>query len=130
MDKKNGGEKNKTLRAIKTEVQSINKIALSVDCVIFGFDENRLKVLLIRSDFKDYEGKWSLLGDLVLPEEDLDAAAYRILKERTGLSDVYLEQIHTYGNTDRHPAGRVITVSYCSLINIQHHKLNIFSSLM
>jgi 8-oxo-dGTP diphosphatase len=75
MDKKNGGEKNKTLRAIQTEVQSINKIALSVDCVIFGFDENILKVLLIRSDFKDYEGRWSLLGDLVLPEENLDAAA-------------------------------------------------------
>lgn len=128
MNKKTGGEKNKTLRAIQTEVQSINKIALSVDCVIFGFDENILKVLLIRSDFKDYEGRWSLLGDLVLPEEDLDAAAYRILKERTGLSDVYLEQIHTYGNTDRHPAGRVITVSYCSLINIQHHKLNIFEN--
>jgi len=128
MEQRNVKGKNKTLRAIQSEVQSINKIALSVDCVIFGFDENTLKVLLIRSDFKDYEGRWSLLGDLVKPDEDLDAAAYRVLKQRTGLSDVYLEQLHTYGDARRHPAGRVITVSYCSLINVQHHKLNIFAN--
>lgn len=121
-------EQKKTLQAIQTEVQSINRIALSVDCVIFGFDENKLKVLLIRSDLKKYAGKWSLLGDLVFPDEDLDAAAYRILKQRTGLSDVYLEQLHTYGKVNRHPAGRVVTVSYCSLINVQHHKLNIFDN--
>jgi 8-oxo-dGTP diphosphatase len=118
----------KTLQAIQSEVQNTNKIAVSVDCVIFGFDESKLKVLLIRSDLKKYLGKWSLLGDLVLPNEDLDAAAYRILKQRTGLGDVYLEQVHTYGNIGRHPAGRVITVTYCSLINVQHHKLNIFAN--
>ena len=102
----------KTLQAIQSEVQSTNKIALSVDCVIFGFDESKLKVLLIRSDLKKYLGKWSLLGDLVFPNEDLDAAAYRILKQRTGLSDVYLEQVHTFGNVSRHPAGRVVTVAH------------------
>jgi 8-oxo-dGTP diphosphatase len=80
----------KTLQAVQTEVQSTNRIALSVDCVIFGFDENKLKVLLIRSDLKKFQGQWSLLGDLVQPDEDLDAAAYRILKQRTGLNDVYL----------------------------------------
>jgi 8-oxo-dGTP diphosphatase len=121
-------ETKKSLQAIQSEVQSTKKIALSVDCVIFGFDENKLKVLLIRSDLKKYEGKWSLLGDLVKPDEDLDRAAYRILKQRTGLNDVYLEQLHTYGNVDRHPAGRVVTVTYCSLINVQHHKLNIFAN--
>ena len=118
----------KTLQKIQTEVQNINRIALSVDCVIFGFDESKLKVLLIRSDLKKYSGKWSLLGDLVFPQEDLDAAAYRILKQRTGLSDVYLEQVHTFGNVNRHPAGRVVTVAYCSLINVQHHKLNILDN--
>lgn len=115
----------KTLHAIQSEVQSTNRIALSVDCVIFGFDENKLKVMLIRSDLKKYHGKWSLLGDLVGPSEDLDAAAYRILKQRTGLGDVYLEQVHTFGSVSRHPAGRVVTVAYCSLINVQHHKLKI-----
>ena len=74
-------KKIKTFKTIQSEVESINKVALSVDCVIFGFDENKLKVLLIRSDLKKYMGKWSLLGDLVKPDEDLDEAAYRILKQ-------------------------------------------------
>lgn len=118
----------KSLLAIQSEVQSSNRIALSVDCVIFGFDENKLKVLLIRSDLKKYLGKWSLLGDLVNPNEDLDAAAYRILKQRTGLNDVYLEQVQTFGSVNRHPAGRVVTIAYCSLINVQHHKLKILDN--
>ncbi len=118
----------KSLQAIQLEVQGRNRIALSVDCVIFGFDENKLKVLLIRSDLKKYQSKWSLLGDLVAENEDLEAAAGRILKQRTGLSDVYLEQVHTFGTVNRHPAGRVVTVAYCSLINIQHHKLNILDN--
>jgi 8-oxo-dGTP diphosphatase len=115
----------KTLVTIQNEVQSTNRIALSVDCIIFGFDENKLKVLLIRSDLKKYQGKWSLLGDLVQPNEDIDDAAYRILKQRTGLDDLYLEQVHTFGSVSRHPAGRVVTIAYCTLINVQHHKLKI-----
>jgi 8-oxo-dGTP diphosphatase len=118
----------KTLQAVQTEVQSTNRIALSVDCVIFGFDENKLKVLLIRSDLKKFQGQWSLLGDLVQPDEDLDAAAYRILKQRTGLNDVYLEQVQTFGTIGRHPAGRVVTIAYCSLINVQHYKLKILDN--
>jgi 8-oxo-dGTP diphosphatase len=96
--------------------------------VIFGFDENKLKVLLIRSDLKNYMDKWSLLGDLVSPEEGLDEAAYRILKQRTGLSDLFLEQVKTFGEVNRHPASRVVTVAYYSLINVQHHKLNILDN--
>ena len=118
----------KTLSAIQTEVQSINSIALSVDCVIFGFDDNKLKVLLIRSDLKKFLGKWSLLGDLVDPKEELDAAANRILKQRTGLDDVFLEQVKTFGSLNRHPAGRVISVAYYALINIQNHKLKILDN--
>ena len=120
--------KAKTFSAIQNEIQNTNQIPLSVDCVIFGFDENKLKVLLIRSDLKKYEDKWSLLGDLIRHNEDLDDAANRILKQRTGLNDVYLEQVHTFGKIKRHPAGRVITVAYCTLINIQHHKLNILDN--
>ena len=115
----------KTIKAIESEVRKNRGIALSVDCVIFGFDENKLKVLLIRSDLDQYKNQWSLLGDLVNPDEDLDSAAYRILKQRTGLDDVYLEQVNTFGQVTRHPAGRVVTVAYCSLINVQHHKLKI-----
>jgi 8-oxo-dGTP diphosphatase len=115
----------KTIKTIESEVNRNRGLALSVDCVIFGFDENKLKVLLIRSDLDRYKGKWSLLGDLVKPDEDLGQAADRVLKQRTGLDDVYLEQVKVFGNVQRHPAGRVVTVAYCSLINIQHHKLKI-----
>ncbi|MDE3214147.1 MAG: NUDIX hydrolase [Bacteroidota bacterium] len=118
----------KTFKAIQSEVESINRVALSVDCVIFGFDENKLKVLLIRSDLRKFQSKWSLLGDLVKPDQDLDDAAYLVLKQRTGLSDVYLEQVHTFGEVSRHPAGRVVTVAYCSLINIQHYRLKILDN--
>ena len=120
----NGSSKHvKTLKIIQSEVQSINRVALSVDCVIFGFDENKLKVLLIRSDLRKYQSKWSLLGDLVNPEEDIEEAAYRILLDRTGMDDLYLEQVHAFGHINRHPGGRVVTIAYYSLINVQHHKL-------
>lgn len=100
-------------------------IAVSVDCVIFGYDEKELKVLLIKSDLEEFSGLYSLLGDLVRPDENLDTAPYRILKERTGLDDVYLEQVHAFGSIDRHPSGRVITIAYYSLIDIGHARLKL-----
>jgi 8-oxo-dGTP diphosphatase len=112
-------------QSIKNDIKKNKSIALSIDCVIFGFDENKLKVLLIRSDVDEFKSKMSLLGDLLHPEEDLDIAANRVLKKRTGLNSLYLEQVHTFGGVKRHPAGRVVTVAYCSLINIQHYKLEV-----
>ena len=115
----------KDVRTILKQLESDGIIGISIDCVIFGFDENELKVLLIKSDLKKFESKWSLLGDLVNNHEDLEKAAYRVLKERTGMDDVYLEQVSAFGEVGRHPAARVVTIAYCSLINIQHHKLKI-----
>src|SRR5215475_11124117 len=112
----------KDIKAILRELENDGIIGISVDCVIFGFDDNELKVLLIKSDFQQYENKWSLLGDLVNNHEDLDEAAYRILRERTGMDDVYLEQVKAFGEVIRHPAARVVTIAYCSLINIEHHQ--------
>src|SRR5579863_9033848 len=86
-----GGQKD--TKTILKELESEGIIGISVDCVIFGFDDNELKVLLIKSDLEKFDNKWSLLGDLVNNHEDLDQAAYRILKERTGMDDVYLEQV-------------------------------------
>lgn len=100
-------------------------IAISVDCVIFGYDDKVLKVLLIKSDLEEFSGLYSLLGDLVRPDEDLESAPYRVLSERTGMDDVYLEQVHTFGSIGRHPSGRVITTAYYSLIDIRHHKLSL-----
>ena len=75
-----------------------------------------------------YRGVWTLLGDNLMNNEELDAAAYRILKARTGMDDVYLEQVRTFSHPQRHPGGRVITVAYCSLLNIQHHELKIHAN--
>ena len=100
-------------------------IAISVDCVIFGYDNKELKVLLIKSDLEEFSGLYSLLGDLVRPDEDLESASYRVLEDRTGMEDVYLEQVHTFGTIGRHPSGRVITTAYYSLIDVTHHKLNL-----
>lgn len=115
----------KNVQQLLQENKDYFKIALSVDCVILGFENEELKVLLIQSDLEEFENEWSLLGDLVKPDENLDTAPYRVLKERTGLDDVFLEQVHTFGNISRHPAGRVITTAYYSLIDIQHHQLNL-----
>ena len=115
----------KTFKQIKSENRSYFQIAISVDCVILGFEQGELKVLLIRSDLEEYKDKWTLLGDLVMPDEDLNTASYRVLKERTGLSDVFLEQVYTFGEVKRHPAGRVITTAYYSLINIKDHQLKL-----
>lgn len=108
---------------LKLENGNYFQMAISVDCVIFGFDNNELKVLLIKSDHEQFIGQWSLLGDLVQAEENLESASYRVLKERTGLDDVYLEQVYTFGDIGRHPAGRVITTAYYSLVNIKNHQL-------
>jgi 8-oxo-dGTP diphosphatase len=109
-------------------VESYPRVPITVDCVIFGFDNNELKVLLIRSDLEMYHGKWSLLGDFARDDEDLDDAAYRVLRARTGMDDVYLEQVRTFSNPNRHPGGRVLTVAYCSLLNTEHHSLKILDN--
>lgn len=115
------------LNLLSPSAQNLNflKALVSVDCVIFGFANNELKVLLIKSDIEVFKDKWSLLGDLLKPNEDLESASYRVLKERTGLSDVYLEQVYTFSAINRHPGGRVITTAYYSLVNIKDHQLKL-----
>lgn len=115
----------KTAAAEKSSHLEYFKIAVSVDCVIFGYDDRELKVLLIQSDLEEFSGLHSLLGDLVKPDEDLDAASYRVLKQRTGLDDVFLQQVHTFGSVSRHPSGRVVSTAYYALVNINSHQLNI-----
>ena len=115
----------KTFKTIQSEVQSTNRVALSVDCVIFGYDDKELKVLLIKSDLEEFAGLYSLLGDLIRPDEELEAASYRILNERTGMDDVYLEQVYTFGGIGRHPSGRVITTAYYSLVDLLHQQMKL-----
>lgn len=109
-------------------VQTYPRVPLTVDCVIFGFDDNALKVLTIQSDLLQFKGKQSLLGDTIVSNEDLDTAANRILFERTGMQDVYLEQVHSFSQPERHPGGRVVTTVYASFLNIKHHELKILEN--
>lgn len=106
-----------------TNFDNFFKSAFTVDNVIFGFDEGDLKVLLIKRGEEPYSGKWALPGYFVYPHEDLDGAAKRVLEELTGLRNVYLEQVKTFGAVDRHPFGRVITVAYFSLVKISDFNL-------
>lgn len=91
---------------------------LSVDCVVFGYHENKLKVLLIKRGAEPFKGDWALPGDLVYPNENIEVAAKRVLKDLTGIDNLYLKQTSVYGKVDRHPAGRVVTAGYFSLIDI------------
>ena len=93
---------------------------LAVDCIIFGYDitEKELKLLLIKRSFEPALGQWSLAGGFVQQEESLDDAACRVLCSLTGLSDLYMEQLYTYGETDRDPGARVISTAYFALIGI------------
>ncbi len=115
----------KTAESEKISHLDYFNIAVSVDCVIFCYENKELKVLVIKSDLAEFSGLFSLLGDLVRPDEDLDSASYRILREKTGMDNVYLEQVHTFGSINRHPSGRVITTAYYSLIDAHHHKLRL-----
>jgi len=99
------------------------KSAFTVDNVIFGFDEGDLKVLLIKRGEEPYAGKWALPGYFVYPNEELDRAAIRVLEELTGIRNVYLEQVKTFGKVNRHPFGRVITIAYLSLIKISRYTI-------
>lgn len=100
------------------------KSAFTVDNIIFGFDGEELKVLLIKRGEVPFPNQWALPGNFVYQNEDLDTAAKRVLAELAGIKDVYLEQVNTFGRVDRHPFGRVITVAYYSLVKISDYNLN------
>jgi 8-oxo-dGTP diphosphatase len=93
--------------------------AFSVDCVIFGYAEGEIKALLIERGMEPFSHQLAIPGDLVYPNEDLDEAAKRILFELTGLTNINMHQSKTFGSPNRHPQGRVITISYFALIKIE-----------
>jgi 8-oxo-dGTP diphosphatase len=98
--------------------------SVTVDCVIFGLDESQqLKVLLIRRKGDPYANKWALPGGFVQIEESLENAARRELKEETGVENVFMEQLYTFGSLGRDPRGRVISVAYFALVNLAEHTL-------
>jgi 8-oxo-dGTP diphosphatase len=95
--------------------------ALTTDCVVFGLDDEDLKVLLIQRDLPPFEGGWALPGGFVRVGESIDDSARRELQEETGLKKVYLEQLYTFGEPDRDPREHVVTVAYYALVNLLDH---------
>lgn len=97
--------------------------AVTVDCVVFGFDEADLKLLLIQRKAKPFIGSWALPGGFVNPQEDLEEAARRELKEETGLTHLYLEQLYSFGAPKRDPRERVISVAHYALVKLADHQV-------
>lgn len=97
--------------------------ALTVDAVVFGLDEEDLKVLLIRRDLEPFRGRWALPGGFVRVEESLEDAVRRELCEETGIDRVFFEQLYTFGDPGRDPRERIVTVAYYALVKLSDHRV-------
>jgi 8-oxo-dGTP diphosphatase len=106
------------------------RAALAVDCVVFGLDETDLKVLLIQRKLQPFQHAWALPGGFVRVEETLDEAARRELEEEAGVTDVYLEQLYTFGALDRDPRERVVAVAYYALAKLSDHRIRAATDAM
>lgn len=96
-------------------------LLLAVDCIIFGFDGSRLKALLIKRNLEPGLGKWSLMGGFVKKSESVKDAATRVLNLLTGLTDIYMEELGCFGNVNRDPGGRVVSIAFFALIKINDY---------
>lgn len=98
--------------------ENVAPFLIAVDCIIFGVEDNELKLLIFKREVEPLAGQWSLLGSFVKEYEDVDEAAARVLLELTGIRNVYMEQLHCFGDIHRDPGGRVVSVAYWSLIKV------------
>ena len=95
-----------------------SKVLVSVDCIIFGFDGSDLQVLIGKRQMDPGRGEWSLYGGFVGTNENLEDAANRVILELTGMKGLYIRQVGAFGRIDRDPGERVISIAYCTLINV------------
>ncbi|MEO8568715.1 MAG: NUDIX domain-containing protein [Ginsengibacter sp.] len=108
-----------------TEYKVHDRMLIAVDCIIFGFDGRTLKALLIKRGFEPESGNWSLMGGFVKKDESVEAAAFRVLEVLTGLTNIYLEQLSSFGEVERDPGGRVVSIAYFALIKIDDYSADI-----
>ncbi|WP_149244524.1 NUDIX hydrolase [Dyadobacter sp. 32] len=106
---------------ILQQYESQTKCLVALDSIIFGFDGDELKLLLVKRGIEEERHTWSLMGGWVQPEESLEEASNRILFELTNLKDIYLEQLYTFGNPGRDPVERTVSVAYFALINVEDY---------
>lgn len=97
--------------------------AITIDCVVFGFDNGSLEVLLVQHAEGIRKGEWGLPGGWIKKTEGIDTAAHRILNELTGMDNIYLEQLKAFGEVDRFPLGRVITIGYYALVKREDYDI-------
>lgn len=97
--------------------------AVTVDCVVFGFDDADLKLLLIQRKLEPFKSRWALPGGFVRLDEDLETAARRELADETGITSLYLEQLYSFGDPKRDPRERVISIAYYALVKLADHQL-------
>jgi len=102
-----------------------DRLLLAIDCIIFGFDGKHLKGLFVKRHIEPQKDKWSLMGGFVKETESVDHAAVRILNELTGLHDIYMEQLYCFGDADRDPGGRVVSMAYFALIRIDDYEADL-----
>jgi len=107
--------------ALKNDNSAMN--AITIDCVIFGFDKGSLEVLLVQHAEGISKGKWGLPGGWIYKKESTDNAAHRLLNELTGLDNIYLEQLKAFGDPDRFPLRRVITIGYYALVKREDYNI-------
>lgn len=108
-----------------TKYANQQRLLAAVDCIIFGFDGYDLKLLLIKRGFEPEEGKWSLMGGFVQADETPGDAAARVLRQLTGLRDVYMEQLLVFGQPNRDPIERTLSITYFALIDINKYEKQI-----
>ncbi len=106
---------------MNTFYKNNERFYVAVDCIIFGFSQGELNLLLLKRNFEPAKGEWSLMGGFLQKEESIDEAASRVLCELTGLDDVYMEQVGVFGEINRDPGERVLSVAYYALININEY---------
>ncbi|MEP7277055.1 MAG: NUDIX domain-containing protein [Bacteroidota bacterium] len=105
-----------------------DRFLLAIDCIIFGFDGRHLKGLFVKRRFEPQIDKWSLMGGFVRETESVTDAAGRILNELTGLSDIYMEQLFCFGDANRDPGGRVVSLAYFALIKIDDYNVGLMKT--
>ncbi|ATL47303.1 DNA mismatch repair protein MutT [Chitinophaga caeni] len=107
--------------SIHSFYENAPKHLVAVDCIIFGFEDGKLKLLIMKRKVDPMAGAWSLVGGFVQDNESTDEAAARVLKQTTGMDHIYMDQLHTYGDVNRDTGARVISVTYYALIRIKEH---------
>lgn len=109
----------------KTFYHQYPKFHVAVDCIIFGFQAGKLKLLLQKRPFEPRQGEWSLMGGFVNRDEDIEDAAQRVLHDLTGLRDIYMRQVGAFGSVNRDSGNRVVSIAYFALVDIEKVNMNL-----